>query len=425
MNKKGFTLVEAVIYIAIVSILLVSLTDFHFTLGGTASKLSENIDVSRNRRIALTNIDYLIRNADGLLKDVNGDCSDFTSSPQKLSLYFEADTYLPGTCVSSGGGVNITVSSERVYLECLPNITYNGEYEACDTSASNTYYLTSPTVKVNNSDLSFATSTVNGFDNIATTLTVNSKLSEPVHLTASSAATSTISLRNQQDNGLIAWWKMDDAAPITAITDTIGNHDHSCSGSVSSAAAVIDGSTNSFSFGSSSDYCQITDTDDLNFTDSFTLTAWVDRDSNSTDRKEIVNKYHSSDGIGYSMYINNNELRCIICNGDTCSSFLLALDYHTDKADFVSCVYDKNAGKVINHVYQEGDTMPGSKLETSSSAILVNTSNNLFIGSESATGAYYFPGDIDEVRIYNRALTDNEIYALQSQGDHWSCAPTC
>ena len=61
-NKSGFTLVETILYLAIVAVLLTAVIDFHLTLGGTASKLGQNVDVSRNRRMALNSIDYLVRN---------------------------------------------------------------------------------------------------------------------------------------------------------------------------------------------------------------------------------------------------------------------------------------------------------------------------------------------------------------------------
>ena len=91
-NNKGITLIETVLYLAIVAILFTALISFHLTLGGTAIKVSSNSDVSRNRRTALNTIDYLIKNADGALKDLDGECSDFVSTPQSLFLYFEDDT---------------------------------------------------------------------------------------------------------------------------------------------------------------------------------------------------------------------------------------------------------------------------------------------------------------------------------------------
>ncbi len=427
MNKKGFTLIESVIYISIVAVLLVAVTDFHFSLGGTASKLSASIDTSRNRRTALSNIDYLIRNADGLLKDVNGDCSELTATPPTLSLYFEDDTYLPGTCVSTGGGLNITIEDNRVHLECLPGITYNGEFQACsDQNSGNTHYLTSPTVKIANTDLTFSTSDVERFTNITTRLTVNSLTAEQAYLTSSAVAKSTISLRNQQDDGLIAWWKMDETGnSITSLTDSIGSHNASCSGNISSADSLIQGSSSALHLSTGLDVCEVTDTSDLNFENSFTLTAWIERDSTSADRKEVINKFSSNPNEGYIMYINNNQLVCAVYNNRI--SVVLAQNLRDQQnyyADFIACVYDQNAGQVRNYVYKEGDVRLATEVGVSSDIILVNSREDLFIGNSGGHGTNFFAGDLDEVRMYNRVLTSNEIRALGTQGATWDCGPS-
>ncbi|HLD54610.1 MAG TPA: type II secretion system protein, partial [Sediminibacterium sp.] len=71
-KTSGFSLVETIIYLAIVGILLVAVLNFHFSLSGTSAKLWAKINVSENRRFVLQTIDYLSRNSTGLLKDVNG-----------------------------------------------------------------------------------------------------------------------------------------------------------------------------------------------------------------------------------------------------------------------------------------------------------------------------------------------------------------
>ena len=122
-NKAGFSFIETILYLAIVTILLTAVVDFHLTMSGTSNKVAANIEVSQNRRATLNIIDYLARNADGLLRDVDGNC--FTTTT--LALYFNDDTYLPGTCVQNGGGVQINTNSNRVKMTCYPNIINNGE----------------------------------------------------------------------------------------------------------------------------------------------------------------------------------------------------------------------------------------------------------------------------------------------------------
>ena len=48
--------------------------------------------------------------------------------------------------------------------------------------------------------------------------------------------------------------------------------------------------------------------------------------------------------------------------------------------------------------------------------IIVNTSN--FIGSSSGGNQYFFDGVIDDINIYNRALSDSEISDLYNEGNY-------
>ena len=68
----------------------------------------------------------------------------------------------------------------------------------------------------------------------------------------------------------------------------------------------------------------------------------------------------------------------------------------------VTATYDGNAAKMyINGVL-------GGSSNISSSV----TSTNMFIGASNSGGYQDFPGLIDDVRIYNRALSAAEVQAL-------------
>jgi hypothetical protein len=61
--------------------------------------------------------------------------------------------------------------------------------------------------------------------------------------------------------------------------------------------------------------------------------------------------------------------------------------------------------------------MDGKRLTTTGTlAPIVSTSVNVKIGGWGLTGNYYFNGEIDEVRVYNRALTEAEVRYHYNQG---------
>ena len=417
-SASGFTLVEAIIYLAIVGIVISAVVDFAITMGNTTAKMSANIDASRNRRFALSTINYLVRNADGLLKDINGDCSNFDVNPPILALYFDNDNYLPGVCVERGGGVKITVVNNRLKMTCYPNITNNGQYNACSASAGNNYFLTGPEALVTNSNLDFTTSTASTIANSYNTVTTHLKVTLPsadqISLRASSEATSTANMRNEQPNGLISWYKFDETDTSSAV-DSVSAYDLTCigTGGPTSVDYLVDGSTKAFDFNASEgDYCYVNNPEKFNFGNSFSISTWLKTNGPDASEHGIINKF---DGASKGYYFFNNEdsgqVIFTLCNGTICSNILDAGYVLEDSTVYnIIVVYDKTADVANMYIYEKG-VGNISTTTVNSLPFLVNdsTANYPRIGDN-------FQGTIDELRLYNRALSNSEIWALQSQG---------
>lgn len=415
-DQRGFSLVETVLYLAIVGILLVAVVDFNLTLSGTASKLGANIKTSQNRRSTLSAIDYLARNADGLLRDVNGYC--LTSST--LALYFASDDYLPGTCVESGGGVKIYTDNNRVKLSCYPNIAYNGWYGACEATVGNSYYLSSPEINIASGGLVFATSTAtstfSSFMNISTLLTLTNIDNGQSELSAESIASSTITLRNQQLDALVAWWKFDDAVATGAI-DSQNGYDADCRDTSAEATPLVRGSNFSFDFERDvNPNCYSVDSV-FNISGPFTMSTWILPESLSIDSSDdfIINKQNTASYLGYAMWVRDNRLYCGVCDGAVCME-----DYeqggriYVGETYHVTCSYDPSIDQMKLYIFQEGIGNLGTTT-IATTQNLVNYTGDFYIDNRGGS-AVSFDGLIDEMRIYNRKLSDQEIWALQSQG---------
>lgn len=74
------------------------------------------------------------------------------------------------------------------------------------------------------------------------------------------------------------------------------------------------------------------------------------------------------------------------------------------------CLYPDNTTKVAN-TYLNG-TLVHSVTETDSRALVRASANPVFIGRNGSANVYHVRGLIDEVRIYNRALSAEEVRAL-------------
>lgn len=151
------------------------------------------------------------------------------------------------------------------------------------------------------------------------------------------------------------------------------------------------------------DYVEIPDSASLDITNEITVEAWVKRGTlNATDAEHIVMKFGS-----YYLHIKpNGHLRGAIWGKDIEGNISIP----ENEWHFVAATYD---GKYVR-LYVDG--IADNFLNSSGTIPLTN--NPLYIGKPSFGKS--FNGVIDEVRILNRALTQDELmadYALK-EGSH-------
>lgn len=426
-NQKGISLIETIIYLAIVAILLTAVVNFYLALANTSTKLAANVDVSSNRRLALNAVDYLIANSDGLLKDTDDYCSSFGGSPSVLALYFKNDDKLPGNCVETGGGVRITIQDRRLVMTCYPNMFGNGYHKNCDVTtypAGNVYYLTSADVDILDSSLVFssstATSTSNPYTSITTLLSVGT-LSDQIADRATSTASSTVVMYSEPPSGLISFWSFEEGSGTTP-TDYQDSNDLTCAPGGSEPAyvtGIIDGSSYGLDFESTnSNLCTPTspsNPSNLNFSDQFTISAWIKPESLPTEA-DIVEKETNASNLGYKLWINSSgDVYCRVYDSttsqDTSSSAVVAAD---GSVYLLTCVYDYPNNRFQVYTYKAANSGVATSTSPGTVVHLVNDSGNFDVSSSTEA----FDGIIDDLRIYNRALSESEIWALQSQGDY-------
>ena len=148
------------------------------------------------------------------------------------------------------------------------------------------------------------------------------------------------------------------------------------------------------------DYVQINDDNSLDLTDELTITAWIyPRSFGENNFGRIVDKEFN---LAYSFYIRS-------ATPDSITLGIEGTSYHSNQDvidlnrwQHVAVIFNRSNSQIKFYVngQSEGST-------TRSSSIPITTSN-LYIGS-NANLDRTFDGIIDEVKIWNRALTGDEI----------------
>lgn len=231
-----------------------------------------------------------------------------------------------------------------------------------------------------------------------------------------------------RDLGLVGYWKMDESSwtdncSTLTVQDSSGhgNHGKACPNGYGPVTAL--GKVgNAGSFDGTDDYVDCGNDESLNITDAITIEAWVkfgylDYTGGTGKLLTIAKKGHP-DSIAphtgwWFSYENRNNMNAFnyTCFGNSNGGYagggnnFFGASYNytftTDKFYHIAFTIGESEGRLYIDGVQHGPTKSFSNL------VLSNTTHLLYISNDSNL----FQGLIDDVRIYNRALSAEEIQA--------------
>ncbi len=158
---------------------------------------------------------------------------------------------------------------------------------------------------------------------------------------------------------------------------------------------------NSVSFNGDDNFINISDTGkEYNFSlNQFTILAWINRTSDSGNIEYIVDKRDSSTD-GFALYIGSDD-GLKFRTDSTISEDVGTID--TGVMYFVAATADGSDQRLY---------VNGELVDTDSQTTSLEINTSLIIGARSFGGhTFYWNGTIDELRIYNRSLSQDEILA--------------
>src|SRR3954469_1507600 len=200
-----------------------------------------------------------------------------------------------------------------------------------------------------------------------------------------------------QSSGLVAAYGFNEGNGTT-VTDISGNGNN---GTVTNTSWSTGGKFGgALSFDGTSSWVAIANSTSLNLTTGMTLEAWVNPSATGSLWRTTILKEQSG-GLAYALYANTDTQRpsghvYVSSEFDTRGTAAVALNAWTHLAS----TYDGTTLRIFVNGVQASSTTVGGNIKTSTGV--------LRIGGNSIWGEY-FRGLIDEVRIYNRALSAAEI----------------
>jgi hypothetical protein len=222
-----------------------------------------------------------------------------------------------------------------------------------------------------------------------------------VTINVSTTEGSTGSLVSNLDNGLVSWWRMDDANS-TKLFDYMGRYNGTLAGQASQTSSGKLGK--GFTFDGSGDYVNFGDVLDMGTRD-FSISYWVLYNGARAERviskrtgcgaNTFLELYHATDGDVFFYTYSDVNGDCAI---STTKTYALGVWHHV--------VAVRNSTDLL--VYIDGSM---NATGSCSPAKNLDNSYNFLIG-DSSCSSDELTGKIDEVRVWNRSLTSSEILGL-------------
>jgi hypothetical protein len=234
-------------------------------------------------------------------------------------------------------------------------------------------------------------------------------------------------IKNTFGTNLISHWKLEETSG-TRLDETASNNDLTDNNTVLSASGVVTGNGADFEL-ANTEYLSISDASqtglDCATTDKITVSAWVKFESIPAGTwQPVVVKDDGQPNRSYAIGFRDrgdgkySAEMLVSRDGDNATSFQNYLD--ASSSGYLSTgvwyhavwIFD---GSTTNFTFYLNGTSKGSVSLNANATAIFNSGATFMIGKLGAS-AVYFDGVIDEVTIWDRALTSGEVTTLYNSG---------
>ncbi|MGA1842466.1 MAG: LamG-like jellyroll fold domain-containing protein [bacterium] len=206
-------------------------------------------------------------------------------------------------------------------------------------------------------------------------------------------------------DSLVGYWKFDDPNDLGLDSSGYGNHGKVTYSDVSyEVEGIINGAAR-FIEGISDSAIEIPYSDSLRLTSGSTMAAWINLDGCDTDNGDNIISKGSSEPYSFFARLENSTPGVMAGNFGP----PIYTDYVPPAGLWVHMVVTFDNG--ISNFY-----VNSNPISFKTGGYILDNNASLYIGASPYGAVEDFSGLMDEVRIYNRALSETEIQALYCDG---------
>ena len=206
----------------------------------------------------------------------------------------------------------------------------------------------------------------------------------------------SLSIANPAEDGLVAYWSFDEGAGKKAADVTGNGHDGEFEGAPKWVAGKFG---SALEFDGDDDHVVVPDDDALDLTDEVTLMAWFSPNDVLTSRRMMV----KNDSIFVIFdFGNSKDSIDFLVKPDNTNAESTTTDWKIGQWYHFAGTFDGKTMKVYINGKLEG--------EKPNNVPIAPSDLDLWIGGDDwGRPTDHFPGKIDEVRLYDKALSEADI----------------
>ncbi len=233
---------------------------------------------------------------------------------------------------------------------------------------------------------------------------------ENVNLSKSFSPNSQVASVEGVGSGLVAWWKFDEGSGTTA-TDSSGNGN---TGTLVNNPTWTTGKIGQgLSFDGTDDYVNAGSLAVLDNLSAMSISLWTKPNSiGQNSQGYFISKQNN--GVGWRFQISNTSACFVVSYDETPSSLTkcsISEFIKLNEWNHFTVVWDGSPSVNNIHIYLNGSEINYGTIVNPIGNRMSDESGNIVIGNNSSVNRT-FDGHLDDVRIYNRTLSFNEVNGL-------------
>ena len=221
-------------------------------------------------------------------------------------------------------------------------------------------------------------------------------------------------------SGMVAWWTLDetDISKTGSVSNDLAGFNNigtRINGPTPLAGKVLGG----LQFNGTNNYVEVPDQPELNFgTGDFSFDAWIQTTDNGLGKIIVDKRISAANFVGYAFYLNEGKLSLIMADGSF-TSYVSPIFVADGKWHHIAVTVSRSDKLGINFYLDGVQTQFGDPTTRMGS---LDNNSPLRIGAELFTVITGFmKGTLDEIELFNRVLTKDEINSIFNAGSSGKC----